>query len=246
MIRRSLPSRALTLALCVAAALGTLLFWVILAPAPALALSEGRQYELVSPVFKGGYGINGLSAVAPNGESVAFNSLGAFAGDPSNIAPPLGSFYVARRGSAEWSTAPVGPPAVLAPHAFPVDFSLALESSLSEAVLGPNDGTASNEPTEIGYLLHSSDLPDTPEAFTAMGGKALKTLTGKKIALNYEGASPGFSHVVFRSGEGEYLLSEAKNTASTLYDLVSDPGAGEPSLRLVGLDNRKKIGRAHV
>jgi len=43
------------------------------------ALPEGRHYEMVSPVYKGGYGAVDIEAVSPDGESGAFYSPGAFA-----------------------------------------------------------------------------------------------------------------------------------------------------------------------
>ncbi len=44
--------------------------------APALALPEGRVYELVTPPYKGGYAAKSIEAVAPDGESVAAISPG--------------------------------------------------------------------------------------------------------------------------------------------------------------------------
>jgi hypothetical protein len=35
----------------------------------AFALPEGREYEMVSPVYKGGYGVVGIEAVAPDGKA---------------------------------------------------------------------------------------------------------------------------------------------------------------------------------
>jgi hypothetical protein len=70
--------------------------------APAPALPEGRVYEQVSPFYKGGYGIVSL-AVAPDGESMAFESLGVF-GPGVHWAAAADSYkYVARRGALGWS-----------------------------------------------------------------------------------------------------------------------------------------------
>ena len=53
----------------------------------ALALPEGRHYEMVSPPYKGGYGVLNLLATAMQGpgegEGVVFNSTGHFAGSLS-------------------------------------------------------------------------------------------------------------------------------------------------------------------
>lgn len=54
--------------------LGICLSWAT----TAFALPEGRHYEMVSPAYKGGYGVSEIDAVLPDGESVAFVSLGAF------------------------------------------------------------------------------------------------------------------------------------------------------------------------
>src|ERR1700729_1135738 len=83
-------------------------------PMDAFAASAGRVYEMVSPVYKGGYGINGLRGVAPNGESVVFTSLGAFSGDPANV--PLVNDYLGHRSASEWVTTPLAPPATLVPY----------------------------------------------------------------------------------------------------------------------------------
>jgi hypothetical protein len=45
----------------------------------AFALPEGRHYEMVSPVYKGGYGVVDIEAVAADGESGAFYSSGGIA-----------------------------------------------------------------------------------------------------------------------------------------------------------------------
>src|SRR5476649_2782571 len=70
-----------------------MLYLGALTPAPALALPEGRHYEMVSPVFKGGYGAKNVEAVSPDGETVIFSSPGAFAGASNSQAF---NWYVAR------------------------------------------------------------------------------------------------------------------------------------------------------
>ena len=49
-------------------------------PTAALALPAGRVYEMVSPVYKGGYGANLIKGVAADGEAVAFFSPGRVCG----------------------------------------------------------------------------------------------------------------------------------------------------------------------
>ncbi len=211
------------------------------APAPALALPEGRVYEMVSPVYKGGYGANTIEAVAPDGESVAFGSLGAFAGDPANNA--VTNIYIARRGESGWTTTPVTVPAVLAPHSSVIDYSSNLESSLSEDVAGPNGGSAEYDTNEAEFLLHASGLSDMPGNFEVAGEKLI-ALNGEPFSASYQGGSPDFSHIVFylsskETGGEASLLKEAVGTQSRLYDLST--GGGGSLLRLVGLNNSGQV-----
>jgi hypothetical protein len=230
-----------------ALAFSTVVLVSALAAGSALALPEGRVYEMVSPVYKGGYGIHTVQAVAPNGESVAFQSLGAFAGDPTN--PTIDNAYVAHRGSAEWSTAPLQVPAAVAAKGYVTDYSAALESSLSFAQLGPNTYTASVEGTEDEFLLHASDAPDSapnpPEAapnFEVAGNDVLQRLAKKNFSASELSSSPDLSHIVFDVDGGEALLPEALETdASVMYDLTSHPLSGEQPLRVVELTNKRKV-----
>jgi hypothetical protein len=54
-------------------------------------LPDCRAYEMVSPLFKGGYGVQGIEAVALNGEGVAYYSPGTFAGQPAGFSEALDS-----------------------------------------------------------------------------------------------------------------------------------------------------------
>jgi hypothetical protein len=208
--------------------------------APAPALPAGRVYELVSPVYKNGYGTNAIAAVAPNGESVAFKSKGAFAGDPDN--EPLSNSYLSRRGEAGWSTMPVNPPTASLPFSAVGDFSGTLESSLSAGTAGSSYQNSFYTGTEFEFLLHSSGSPDTAANF-ALAGVALEKLDHKPIlgAVSYEGASPDFSHLVFGEADAEPLLPGAGGKAAYgLYDLETQSAGGTPGLRLVGLNNQGK------
>src|ERR1700722_3069825 len=69
-------------------------------PAGAFGSSDGRVYEMVSPPYKGGYGANAIRAVATSGESILFESLGAFAGQPTSSTGPVS--YLARRETSDW------------------------------------------------------------------------------------------------------------------------------------------------
>lgn len=99
---------------------------VCVAPTNGFAFGSERAYEMVSPVFKGGYGANGIVAVAPDGNSLAFDSLGAFAGDPDNNSASVSNDYVSTRGESSWSTGSLQVPTELLPAASVDDFSSSL------------------------------------------------------------------------------------------------------------------------
>ncbi len=233
--------------------------------APALALPKGRTYEMVSPVYKGGYGVNGIAAVAPNGESIAFSSLGAFAGDPSNN-PTAGEYFARRGAGVGWTTAPLALPATISAFSALVDFSPTLESSFYNVRLGPNFGDAGSDSNRSEYLIHSTDSPDSAPNFPNLApnfqpaGFTLEEPnppSDPRLRTDYEGASTNFSHTVFTdyAENAEQLLPEAIKTSSHLYELstsqacgqltsaVCGEGAaeGEGSLRLVALNNQGKV-----
>jgi len=97
------------------------------ASAPALTNPE-RHYEMVSPVFKGGFRIEPTNllnrAMSPDGEAFAFNSFGVFAGAPGPADVPLD--YVARRDESGWVTAPIMPSESLIGDTEDVDVSPSL------------------------------------------------------------------------------------------------------------------------
>jgi hypothetical protein len=230
---------------------------MMLMPACSLALPEGRVYEMVSPVFKGGYGAQGL-VVAPGGERVVFSSPGAFAGDPANN--PESNGYVARReAGVEWSTAPLMPPATLVLASSVGDFSPTLDLALAGGKPGANEHFA-GKGTEQEFLLHPTDAPDTapnapePGPNWQLAGITLKDLNETPPGATVAGSSSDFSHMVLEnSGNGlEQWLPEAASTESRLYDNASSQPCGAlseavcseaptgASLRLVGLNNEGK------
>jgi hypothetical protein len=219
---------ALLVSFCTAAVLSC-------ATPPALALPEGRVYEMVTPVYKGGYGASAINAVAPDGESVAFASHGAFAGAPASL---VENVYVARRGASGWSTASLMSPAALWPGGIGgLDFSATMGSTLNLGEPGPNHRAAEKGAERV-FLLHRSGAPDT-EAGWEVAGMTLKTLEEKPFILQYRGASGDLCHILF--GTGDALLPEAKEAlpeAEKLYDLARGCGGVAPSLRLVGVRNK--------
>jgi hypothetical protein len=201
---------------------------------PALALTNPeRHYEMVSPPYKGGYGASAITAAAPNGESVVFNSRGAFAGAPASPGNGPAAPYVARRGPSGWSTTPLVVPTALSPEgATGFDISPTLESYLAVGTPGANFGEANLTGSEQQFLLHPVDSPDLPTDWPVIG--ALKAPNDHVLTLNYYGASDDFSHIVFGADgpDGEFLLPGGEHSAM-LYELVSRDG--ESSLRFVGV-----------
>jgi hypothetical protein len=206
-----------------------------LTPAPALALPAGRAYEMVSPPYKSGYGVGEIFAVAPDGESVAFASQGAFAGAPSDVA---GNVYLARRGASGWSTTPLSEPASLVPRATLIDFSSTLTSTLFTGVVGASVGFGEYAGTEEELLLHSTATPDIAANWEVAGGIVLKRTDGKPLKTLVPGASADLCHILIGSTGGP-LLPEAEGTSNQIYDLSRGCG-GAPSLRLLGLNNEGK------
>lgn len=236
------PNLALRIAvLAVLVALSMLLFRVVLAPAPALALPEGRVYEMVSPPYKGGYDA-GLLAAAPNGESAVFASLGVFA--HASWAYQGEDFYLAHRGPTGWETTPVSTPPAFEPIS---DFSANLEYTLTAGSLeatkqGNTEGTIGLE-----WLLHRADVPYAMGAWSlasweVAGGHALKLLHEEPYGKGgYEGASGNLCHIFLGRAEGP-LVPEAEGTTTQLYDFSVAPAGGCPakgarSLRLVSVKN---------
>lgn len=208
-------------------------------PSAVFALSANRVYEMVSPPYKGGYGANRISAVAPDGQSVAFLSPGAFAGAPASQAV---NTYLARRGASEWATVSLLAPATIAPDGGLKDYSADLGLSVSETNLGTNAGTALDESDVTEFLLHDSSAPDTSAGFV-VAGMPLTTVEKERFLAFYLGAASNLSHLVFQDEPSfeaflpkNVVLSQQIGNDSTLYDLATGI-ASVPSLRLVEVNN---------
>jgi hypothetical protein len=215
-----------------------------LAQVSALALPPGRAYEQVSPVYKGGYGVARIEAVAPNGESAAFFSLGKFAGSDS---PELFNDYLSHRDPVSgWSTVSLQPPSTIAPVAEVVDFSSTLDSTLAYGAAAPSGGvSASDETHSSEYLLHRNSAPDTRENWEVAGGISLEEMNGKLQFLHQDGASSDLCHIVVEESEPPGLKTvpvpgEASGTGFQKYELVRGCHGEAPALRLIALDNRGK------
>jgi hypothetical protein len=189
-------------------------------------------FELVSPVYKGGYGASRIEAVAPDGESVAYYSQGDFAGTPR---PSVGETtigglgYLARRSSSEWSTVPLTVPLTLIARTFPADISPSLDRVLAMGAPGPN---SQNLLPRTDLLLHSTGLPDTVAGWEPFGG--LET-----PEIKYVDSSAGFCNVLFYSTSKHALVPEAED--GQIYELDRGCGGEPGSLSIVGVNNRDKL-----
>ena len=204
--------------------------------APALALSEGRVYEKVSPDFKGGYGVLGVAGVEPGGEAVAFTSFGVFAGEPSDAAA---NAYEAVRSGPGWSTVALMPAASFAREPAVRGFSPSLDASLWELNSGAShSGELSSE---LQFATHLPSAPDAQAGFQDIGppsrslGNFKKPFVpGEPVDKFTEGFSADLCHVIVDTAEVA-LLPEAVGAAGQLYDIA---GCGVvPGIRMVAVTN---------
>jgi hypothetical protein len=209
----------------------------------AVAVSDGRIYEMVSPVYKGGYGVGDvgglIGAVAPNGESVAFASKGTFAGAPAG---PSGNIdYMAGRGVSNWSTVAVMPPTTVLSQVDGQDASPTLGSIVALGKPGRTFDQAFQEGTEVQFWLHNVGTADTIGGWEQVGS-TMKALDGKPFGVSYEGASTDFCKLFVEPNEA--MLPEALESKGFIfqpYELDRGCGGESKSLRLVGLNNNKRV-----
>jgi hypothetical protein len=209
--------------------------WCCLAAA-AFALPAGREYEMVSPVFKGGFGATGIEGVAPDGESAAYVSFGAFNGAPSG--PELSGDYLARRSASGWSTVPLIEPASLLAEQGPKDLSPTMDMEFATGHTGPTSQNPLLETEDL--LLHSTSLPDVA-ANWKVSGELGAVDKKEEVGMKYVQASVDFCHVLLSTNPG-VLLEEAAGTPSPqLYEFNRACGSESASVALVGLNNRDKL-----
>ncbi len=206
-------------------------------PPVALALPEDRTYEMVTPEYKGGFGVSFFAitppivAVAPSGEEAIYQSTGTFAGDPY-----WAGDYLARRGASKWSTSPLSAPAALSTSLGALDVSLSFETVSETADLGPN-ALHADRTESFAYFAHATAAPDTPSAWE-MVDHVLETPGEKPEGLDPEGASADLCHFIFKVAGP--LLPEA-GPGLPLYELDRGCGAGSGALRPVGLTDEGSL-----
>jgi hypothetical protein len=241
----TIPMRSLSMSLHVRLTVAALILAAgALSPAAAWGLPEGRVYEMVSPIYKGGHGVARIEAVAPDGESVGFWSAGTFAGAPSPgwDGPALyGVGYVARRSASGWASEPTMPPSALAPDIYQqLTASATLGTTVALGKSGPNWEIVQQNGLEEEVLLHAVGSPDT----TADWEIDDQTFSGAEanigaVDVGIAGASPELCHIIIRTQTGTpWLLPVAAGTLGSLYDLSRGCDGESPSLRLLGLNDQ--------
>jgi hypothetical protein len=201
---------------------------------------------MVSPEYKGGYGVLNIEAVSPSGESIAFYSPGAFVGAPSGLSA---IDYAAHREAAGWTTVAQMPPSALMPNIGEQDTSSTLESVLSLGKNGSGLEEANQETGEEEFLFHSPGQPDIGSNWEKIT-PILKPIKGGHVEAVYEGGNADLCHLLFsNSGENvgkEVPLSlEATGTIDQLYELNRGCDGGTPSLKLVALNAKGKAISPH-
>jgi hypothetical protein len=198
-------------------------------------LVGGRVYEMVTPLYKGGYGASPALAVAFDGESVVFSSLGNFGG---GLWDSTSNTYLARRGSGGWFTTSLQPP-----YGSVVDISSDLQSVLAQGSLAPKGGVEGFEPTGQNFLSYRTDTDNVAGDWGVVGGRSLMPVNedefpGEHLGFAEMGASGDLCHIVVGLANGA-LLPEAEDTlyAGQLYDLAGGCGGEPSSLKLIGVKN---------
>jgi hypothetical protein len=160
--------------------------------AAAANLPDCRAYEMVSPPNKNGYDIDfGNQAVAISGNSVTYDSLGAFASNPA------GSFfnqYLSTRGPSGWTTLGISPPQA---------------SAYQEPAGSGYEGFS----TDLSQMVVQSDFPTPDQATAGTFDLFLRNPDGSFHLLDpkeptglaeafvpaFRGASSDYSHIAFES-----------------------------------------------
>jgi hypothetical protein len=218
----------------------------------AFALPDGRAFEQVSPLYKGGAGAPAVEAVGMDGGSVAYYAPDAFAGAPTGLSQNIDSFdYLARRTVTGWATVPVTPPATVMPVALGEnrDITPDMEATLALGNTGPSNEAAEQDGKEAAIVVHSTRLADTGVNWNVIG-RALALLGEGPLQLRYLGASQDFCHVYFDEftdqefsilTRPQVLLEGAENAKPQLYELSAGCGDGPIVLRLVAIDNAGSV-----
>ncbi|MBV8943774.1 MAG: hypothetical protein JO240_18795 [Solirubrobacterales bacterium] len=181
-------------------------------------LRDCRAYELVSPTKKNGYDITFRNeAVAPKGNSVTYDSLGSFAGNPAGA---ILDQYLSKRTAKGWSTRGISP-RESSDASNLNDFYVAFSESLSRMVVQNGDPPLDRA------------TRGTLNLYVREPGGSLRLLTlGEPRRQPFGGASFGaassdFSHVLFEDAD-RLVKGASSNGQLNLYEWV------DGVVRLVG------------
>lgn len=205
----------------------------------AFALNPERHYEMVSPVYKAGFGVIHIEAVAANGESVAYFSPGAFAGAPDGLTPATFMDYLARRGPSGWSTVPLIPPASLLARWSYVDLSPSLGVEFATGSPGPE---AEYVLPVVDFLLHPTGSSDAASGWEPVA--TLESLFSKPInvpvsldealSVTEMAADPDFCHILLKTNG---LLLPGAAGPDQRYEFTRGCGGEPVSLKLLGVND---------
>lgn len=208
----------------------------------AYGFGEGRVFELVSPLYKGGYGATDIEAVQGEGEAVIFYSPGVFAGAPVGLSAGLDPFsYIARRDSSGWSTAPIVPPTELmawVPQGGR-DATATLGLTLAQGRSGPSYEAADQGSGEEKFYVHPTETPDISANWEPLG-TPLKTVSGESSTVTYRAASEDFCHVLVET-KGPLLESGVGAAELQLYEITRGCGGESSVLRLVAVNGEGRM-----
>jgi len=173
----------------------------------AANLPDCRAYEQVSPVDKDGFDVaSPAQAVAADGNSIAYASRGAFAGEQSNAGAPINEYLATRDGSG-WSTQGLEPP---------------LYNAAAFTMVGQYEGWSE----DLQHSVVEVKVTGDPQDIYLRGPDGSLTLVNPGAAVDtfgsgppplYQGASPDFSHVLFQGSAGfeEWVNGSASSVSAT-------------------------------
>lgn len=168
------------------------------------AAGEGRRFELVSPLAKGGNDIEQKywqTKSSPDGNRAIFSSVGAF-DDPRSS--PVSSFYLARRGADGWNTTNITPPSHPVHDASFFPRFQAFSSDLSKAAFQTGDPALVPGAQANTGNLYVRDNNSGGDPYTLLTPTGAPDSTPAEYHLAVADASDDFSHVAF---EGEWPLT---------------------------------------
>ena len=224
--------------------------------ASAFALSEGRQWELVSPADKHGYAIlpgfeaGGLTQSAASGDALTYISAGPAASQPSGNRALEFSQNLATRTSTGWASEDIATPNSEAAGLLPgrnteyLMFSGGLDSGLVQPAGDTPLPPLASDAEETIYLRD-----EATKSFEAIV-TAANVVAGRKFGepktanqIKFAGASPDLNHVLFTSIEGltpgaERIAEEEGSAAS--YQNLYEWSKLDGQLQLVSVLPNKK------